>query len=110
MTTYELTDLHELAKSPLEFDTILARLHQNLAGRNEALRATLTTIGGNEMSEAPHDAKQEEAREVQTHLDAGQDPELDKLVSKRADEWDVSRREALTRLLPDRAEAEHEPG
>lgn len=40
------------------------------------------------------------AEEVMARLDQGDDPELAKLVDKRADEWHVSRLEALRRLLP----------
>ena len=47
---------------------------------------------------------QPERARVQEHLDAGRDPELEKLVVKRMDERGMSRREALASLLPDREE------
>jgi hypothetical protein len=54
--------------------------------------------------------REEEARVVQAHLDAGQDPELDKLVDNRAADWGVSRHRALTRLLPEREASVRVPG
>lgn len=39
------------------------------------------------------------AEEILARVNRGDDPELDKLVTKRADEWGVSRLEALRRLL-----------
>ena len=47
-----------------------------------------------------------EADRVQAHLEAGRDPELEKLVIKRMDERGMSRREALESLLPDREEGD----
>ena len=46
-----------------------------------------------------------EAERVEGHLEAGRDPELEKLVVKRMDEQGVSRREALASLLPDREDS-----
>jgi hypothetical protein len=40
------------------------------------------------------------AAEVLARVDAGQDPELDKLIRKRAEEEGVSRLEALAAMLP----------
>lgn len=38
-------------------------------------------------------------KDILASIDSGEDPELAKVVTKRSEEWNVSRLEALRRLL-----------